>query len=59
MLCEFPGADPKLYRRLKIDNCHGALLKFVPQPPHQFVGLNLSPAHQRRNRVRNDRPSAT
>jgi broad specificity phosphatase PhoE len=44
LLCEFLDADPALYRRLKLDNCHAALLRFYPQPPHQLVGLNLSPA---------------
>ena len=43
MLCEFLGCDPRFYRRLKIDNCHAALLKFYPEPPHQIVGLNLWP----------------
>jgi probable phosphoglycerate mutase len=44
LLCEFLGADPRLYRRLKLDNCHAALLKFYAQPPHQIVGLNLAPS---------------
>jgi broad specificity phosphatase PhoE len=44
LLCEFLGADPKVYRRLELDNCHAALIKFYPQPPHQLVGLNLPPA---------------
>jgi probable phosphoglycerate mutase len=44
LLCDFLGADPALYRRLKLDNCHGALLKFYPQPPHQLAGFNLAPA---------------
>jgi broad specificity phosphatase PhoE len=44
LLCVFLGADPTIYRRLKLDNCHAALLKFYPQLPHQLVGLNLSPA---------------
>jgi broad specificity phosphatase PhoE len=43
LLCAFIGLDPRYYMRLKIDNCHAALIKFWPQPPHQLVGLNLSP----------------
>lgn len=43
LLCEFVGLDPRLYVRLKIDNCHAALLKFYAEPPHQLVGLNLAP----------------
>jgi broad specificity phosphatase PhoE len=43
LLCVFLGSDPRLYRRLKVDNCHAALLKFYPEPPHQLVGLNLPP----------------
>ena len=43
LICEFLGLDPRFYIRLKVDNCHAALLKFYPQPPHQLVGLNLAP----------------
>lgn len=44
LLCEFLGLDARYYIRLKVDNCHAALIKFFPQPPHQLVGLNLAPA---------------
>ncbi|MGI8557522.1 MAG: histidine phosphatase family protein [Solirubrobacteraceae bacterium] len=43
LLCEFLGLDPRRYIRLKLDNCHAALLKFYAQPPHQLAGLNLPP----------------
>jgi broad specificity phosphatase PhoE len=43
LVCAFLGLDPCHYRRIKIDNCHGVLLKFYEQPPHQLAGLNISP----------------
>lgn len=43
LVCVFLGCDPRLYRRLKLDNCHATMLKFYPEPPHQLVGLNLAP----------------
>jgi len=43
LLCEFLGLDARYYIRLKVDNCHAALIKFFPNPPHQLVGLNLAP----------------
>ncbi len=42
LVCVFLGCDPRLYRRLKLDNCHAELLKFYPDPPHQLVVLNLA-----------------
>ncbi len=41
LACEFLGTPPAYYRRLRLDNCHAALWKFWPQPPHQFAGWNL------------------
>lgn len=43
LISDFLGLDPRRYTRLKLDNCHAALLKFYPEPPHQLVGLNLPP----------------
>jgi len=43
LVCVFLGQDPCYYRRIRIDNCHGVLLKFYPAPPHQLAGLNLPP----------------
>jgi broad specificity phosphatase PhoE len=43
LICEFLELDPRRYTRLKLDNCHAALLKFYAQPPHQLVGLHLAP----------------
>jgi broad specificity phosphatase PhoE len=40
---EFLGLPPSYYRRLKLSNCHAALLKFYPEPPHQLAGWNLAP----------------
>jgi probable phosphoglycerate mutase len=44
LVCVFLGHSPCYYRRLKLENCHGVLLRFYPQPPHQLVGHNLPPA---------------
>jgi hypothetical protein len=44
MAAEFLGMHPAHYRRLRIDNCHAALWRFWPQPPHQLAGWNLPPA---------------
>jgi broad specificity phosphatase PhoE len=43
LLCEFLGSDARLFRRLKVSNCHAALLKFYPKPPHQLVAMNIAP----------------
>jgi broad specificity phosphatase PhoE len=39
LLCDFLGTDPRLFRRLKVSNCHAALLKFYAEPPHQLVAI--------------------
>lgn len=44
MAAEFLKLNPACHRRLRIDNCHGALWRFWPQPPHQLAGWNLAPA---------------
>jgi probable phosphoglycerate mutase len=43
LLCGFLGTDARLFRRLKVSNCHAALLKFYPEPPHQLVAMNIAP----------------
>ena len=43
LLCDFLGTDPQLFRRLKVSNCHAALLKFYAEPPHQLVAMNIAP----------------
>ena len=43
LTCVFLGQDAAGYRRLKLDNCHGVLLKLYPQGPHQLAAFNLPP----------------
>lgn len=35
------GGSPNCYRRLKLGNCHGFVMKFYPEPPHQLLAWNV------------------
>jgi len=36
------GGNPSYYRRLKLNNCHAAIFRFYPDPPHQMVAWNVT-----------------
>lgn len=42
MACVSMGGNPNCYRRLKLDNCCGIIVKFYPNPPNQLLALNIS-----------------